>query len=188
MRSVLVLGCSGAVKPSVSPDHTSTPTSTEVTSETQELPHKVNSTKLSHNQLIQWVDWFAWELAQPPDGPMLRMTYDFTDTLVSCDRSFTEDQAKRTRAENNQFSAIPYSYKWNGTSALHNVAFWGTLRNPTRSASRLAKARDIVGDFMWKYQLSVTRLIGHYGGIGCEETVDLLQELLYPHYDTLPRP
>ena len=196
MRLVMVillvlLGCSGVVQPSASPVPTSTPSPvpTGVPSESLVLPQEIKSSMLSHDQLVQWADWFAWELTLPPDGPLVRMEYDFKSTLSSCDRSFTNAQAAQARTENNHFSRLPYSHKYewkSSTQGLQDVNFWETLYDPNISDSDQATVQEIVGDFMWRYQLSVTRLIAHYSSIDCEDTVDLLQELLYPHYDSLP--
>ena len=187
---LVLIGCSGAVQTSV-PTAPSTPTTvpTAVQSESLVLPREIESSMLSHDQLVQWADWFAWELTLPPDGPLVRMEYDFKSTLASCGCSFTRDQASEVTAENTHFSRLPYSHKYvwkSSTQGLQDVNFWETLYDPNISDSDRATVQEIVGDFMWRYQLSVTKLISHYSSIDCEDTVDLLQELLYPHYDSLP--
>ena len=185
---VLVMAaCQSSPSPTTPAALTSTPNPTGDATESLALPRKVIPQMLSYEQLTQWADWFAWELTLPPDGPMVRMEHDFSATLASCDRAFTETQAARAKTENNHFSLLPYSYKWkSSTVGLQDVDFWQTLSDPNISASDWIEVQDIVGDFVWRYQTSVTRLIMLYEGIGCEDTVDLLQELLYPHYNDLP--
>ena len=169
--------------PPPTPAPTPTPTPTPIS-----LPAPIKASELTQDQVWKWGDWLA-ALSEPPDGAMLTMQYRMFDSLPSCDRHPTALEEAEARAALDAFGLI-YTYEWEPNSpAMLDVEFWAKVYDPNLpdiSPLEWGKIRSLVGTFMWTIEYSMFELIEVFGATGCDDTVAIFEELLYPAYDDLP--